>query len=168
MKIDYNQLFFRDTNKVKFLLLDNGKEYSGHIAGIVTQTFGGVSYELGMMGEDKKDIIESLKYEDVPEGTQTSDGESVTKVAQGNIEVTIPITRYHSIKLPGYISGLHMDDGLDADSGWFDCLLDEGMITEEEWDSIEPLQVSIVWEDCEKISKHKASGIFPKKDILTD
>ena len=95
-------------------------------------------------------------------------GNIVSKVAECNIKLIIPVTKYYSIQIPGHISNLHTDDGLDMQSGWFDCLYDEDIITEEEWDNIESIQISISWEEMANVLKQKHSGIFPKKHIFPD
>ena len=60
MRIDYNQLFCRENNSLDFIFCDTGVKYNAYVAGIITQRFGGVSYELGISGSQKHEIYNSL------------------------------------------------------------------------------------------------------------
>ena len=168
MKIDYNQLFFRDKNYVEFVVCDTKVRYKAYVAGIITQRFGGISYELGVTGADKRKIYESLTLKEAPAGMKTSDGHQVSKLSECEVNIIIPITKYYDVEVPGFVSNFHIDDGLCMEEGWFDCLYDYDIITEDEWEEIEALQISVQWEDYGKIVYQKMSGIFPKKDIFPD
>ena len=168
MKIDYNQLFFRDKNYVEFIVCDTKIRYKAYVVGIITQRFGGISYELGISISDKHEIYESLELKEDSTGTKTLDGHDIIKFAECPVNLIIPITKYYDVEVPGFISNFHIDDGLCMEEGWFDCLYDEEIITEDEWEDIEAIQISVEWEDYGNILYQKMSGVFPKKDIFPD
>lgn len=168
MKISYNQLFCRDSDSVDFIIHHNKISYTGHVAGIIMQKFGGVSYELGISGNKKHEIYQSLIYEDAPDGMKTNSGHDIAKIAEVKVDIIIPVTRYYNIQIPGYISDMHIDDGLDMESGWFDYLQENKIITEDEFANIEAIQISLKWEDISKVLEKKYSGIFPRKHIFPD
>lgn len=153
MRIDYNQLFFRDTNYVEFICVDTGKKYNGYIAGVLTQTFSGITYELGINWADWKDIYDNLKYEEAPRVQKNDLLPTSVKTAKCPVTISLSTNTYGREDVPGFVSNFHVDDDMTVGSGWFDCLLHEGVVDEEEWEGLKALQISINWDGVKTIDK---------------
>ena len=113
-----------------FVLCDSGRKYRAYIAGMFTQRFGSITYELGIRGGDRWQIGQDIKYEKVEPGTRNSKGHLIASEAKAKVKIIVPINNYREVEIPARISCFHWDDDFSQDNGWFDCLHSEGVITE--------------------------------------
>jgi len=177
MRVDYNRIFFRDTNMLHFTDSNTGERHEAYVAGVFMQTFGILTYELGIFHSAWMGIYNSSDYIEAPKD-KWSDGKGFVKVrgAEVPVVVEIPMNAHVTENVPGKISNLYKNRDKGREEGFFDCLEDRGIIDRgimniEHRGNLRFIQITISWDDMENLDKkfsvNRVShpNIFTKIDI---